>query len=449
MGIYADRLLLEQKQDQAFIQAINEVYFGRTPSINRVFNAFCDWREPFISNTKYYTTTTFKNMYNKDMEVFRNEVCRQFGFKSFSYNVLPIAVINSFTFGGGPAEFITRNPASIIVDKNGYRFKDNTFINSIVAVFPDLIFNPEYSNEENFAIFLHEIGHNFQSAANNTTFSLGMASGLIFCWQYLIDALMHNELSHGAFNLIQNNVSKIQVLGYLYSSVSMIIYAITKCARIIKAWSRFFLMPINMILGFCEKLQDFLIDILTFRHGNDYLGERFADGFAASYGFSEALATGLQKMGKLYTAEPMLDDLLNNVPIIGHIMDLACLPGMMLLGILDCHPNVASRCYSVIADLKQDLKDPNLSPETRKQLTKEINNYEKVMHDYFDKATKLENPRMISAYVQKWIYDNGGDAKFKLSELPFMNSGGFRGETNRTAQWINQDKYNILNTKII
>ena len=40
LGIYADRVLLEQKSDKAFIQAINEVYFGRTAGINRVFNAY-------------------------------------------------------------------------------------------------------------------------------------------------------------------------------------------------------------------------------------------------------------------------------------------------------------------------------------------------------------------------------------------------------------------------
>ena len=450
MGIYADRLLIEQKQDQAFLQAINEVYFGRGPQINSLFNAYCDWREPFISNSKYYNSSLFKNVYNKNMDIVRELVCKQFGFKTFSYILMPQSGINSFTFSGGLTSFITRNPATIKIDpKNGYKFKEDTHVNAIVGVYADLIFNPEYSNEENFAAFLHEIGHNFQTAANNTIFSLNCISGIVNCINFPKDALYLNDVAFGVANKLQNKLATIEIAGNLYSVIASIVYSIDKCKQFFEIWKNFFLIPVDKIMKFCNELMMFLDSIVKFKHQEKYLGERFADGFAASYGFGEALASCLLKFKNIQTKEPLLDDLLNTVPVIGHIMDLVCLPGMMLLGIIDVHPRVASRCYSIISDLKQDLNDPSLSPELKKQLSKEIDDYEIYMHNYFDNALKLENPRVISSAVHKWIYDMGGDIKFKISELPYMNSGGFRGETNRTAQWINQDKYNILNTKII
>lgn len=41
----------------------------------------------------------------------------------------------------------------IEITKEGYKFKDDTNIHSVVAVFPDLVFSPYYTSEENFAIF--------------------------------------------------------------------------------------------------------------------------------------------------------------------------------------------------------------------------------------------------------------------------------------------------------
>jgi len=448
MGLYADKALIEQKQHENFLQVLNEVYFGRGPQINALFNAYCDWREPFISKTKYYTGG-FKNVYNKDMQVFREMVCKQFGFKTFSYNVLPIAEPNSFTLGSC-LPFVARNPNNIIIDKkNGYRFKDNNIVSSIVAVYPELAFSPEYSNEENFAIFLHEIGHNFQRAANNTIFSLDSAAALI---NYFIfnnfPGMIYNDYTYTVVNDIQNKLSDIKVLSTIYSCVSMIIYALSRCKTFIQGWSNVLLIPIGSILSFVYRLESFLRSIINLSAIEGYYGERFADGFAASYGFGEALSSALRKMDTYITGEPTVDDLINKAPIVGHIMNAACLPGMMLCGIIDVHPSTASRCYSIIKDLKTDLNDPTLSPELKKQLKKEIDSYENTMHKFFDVATKAENPRALPTIIQKWMYEKGGDLKFKISELPFNKIGGFRAETNKTRDYIKNDRY-IKTVKII
>lgn len=105
MSIFCNEHSIESYQDRQLQQAINEAYFGRNPGITKVYNAYCDWREPLISKSKYFTAT-IKNVYNEDMKYFRKCVCEQFGFETFSYTVVQSATINSFTI----TEFIpTRN----------------------------------------------------------------------------------------------------------------------------------------------------------------------------------------------------------------------------------------------------------------------------------------------------------------------------------------------------
>ena len=115
---------------------------------------------------------------------------------------------------------------------------------------------------------------------------------------------------------------------------------------------------------------------------------------------------------------------------------------MLLWGLVDVHPSFENRAYSIVNDLKADLNDPSLSPAMKKQLQKEIDEYEKYMTKYFEESKKLKNPNVVMAYMQDFVYNKcGGDIKYKLSELPFKN--GFRGETIRTKDNI------ISDTKII
>lgn len=129
MSIFCNEHSIESYQDRQLQQAINEAYFGRNAGITKVYNAYCDWREPLISKSKYFTAT-IKNVYNEDMKYFRKCVCEQFGFETFSYTVVQSATINSFTI----TEFIpTRNKNKLEITKNGYKFKDGSNVNAIVG----------------------------------------------------------------------------------------------------------------------------------------------------------------------------------------------------------------------------------------------------------------------------------------------------------------------------
>jgi hypothetical protein len=451
LGLYADKIMLEQKQEQQFIQAIDEVYFGRTPSINNLFNAYCDWREPLLTPLPKLWSNSFNNWYNKQHEYFEDMVCKQFGFNTFSYQVGSDNRTNSCTLSYGLLPF-GASSKEIIIDKDGYKFKDNTKFNSVVIVYPALIFNPDFTHEEAFSIFLHEIGHNFQAAANNTIFCLAAATGLFRLMLYTIQykspieamytLLLTSNISRGIINKIHNTMSRNSLCSNLLVCVNMMLYAIKHCIHVVKYWSNLFLIPINSIMSLLYALPSLLIEIITGIHSYNYYCERFADSFAASYGFGPAVASSQNKFANITTGDPTTDIVFNDIPVFSHVLKLAMLPTSILLTLIDVHPDSASRCASVIKDMKRDLDDPKLDPKLRKQLAKEVDEYELAMNQYFDEATKLKNPNIVGAFLQRYIYELGGGAKMKLSELPYMRIGGFGSQTNKNTNNI------IINTKI-
>lgn len=456
MALFLSEQQLEDRQEKMFLQAVNEVYFGRTPGINSLFNAYCDWREPLVSKTKYFTATP-KNMYNKEMEFFRKKVCEQFGFKSFSYNIIPSGRVNSFTFG----QIIpTRTPDKIEVTKEGYRYKKDANISSIIAVYPDLVFGPQYTNEENFAILLHEIGHNFQSALNHTILSLNAATGV---FQLLIDFLRYGPLEPAvnlmwssetikdSTNKFLNSVSSNKVIGCIYSVTSVLLYTLSTFKNLVFGLMRVTMAPINLIINALYRLLPFMLELLTGNAQLGYYEERFSDGFAASYGFGEPLITALSKMGGKVNSSAIVNDIITNIPIVGHLYTAACIPGFLLWSLIDVHPSFEDRAMSIVKDLKTDLNDPSTPPQMKAQLKKEIDNYEKAMDTYFKESKKISNPKMIPAILQEFIYKKcGGGIKFKISELPYKH--GFRSDTNKVTNSIidgDYDNKSIINTKII
>ena len=170
-----------------------------------------------------------------------------------------------------------------------------------------------------------------------------------------------------------------------------------------------------------------------------YYGERFADEFAASYGFGDDLSSALSKLdGNGVSLNPLLDKVVGSIPVVSHLYSAACMPGLMLIDVADCHPSYQARAYDILDALKKDLNDPSLSPSLKKQLQEEIDQYEKSMNSYFAKSKKLKNPAVVTAFAQEFIYTKcKGGLKYKLSELPFfLTKDGYRGMTNITADTI-------------
>ena len=131
---------------------IQEVYFGRIPEIEEIFQEFVKLR------TDYMAIRTGKN--SKQIAKIEKLIEHFFGFKAFSLDIVNNNSPNAYTYP--VASSIDINPVNYIeTTSKGYRFKKEANVATISMITTGLFTNKAFSNEEVFATFLHEIGHSF------------------------------------------------------------------------------------------------------------------------------------------------------------------------------------------------------------------------------------------------------------------------------------------------
>ena len=88
------------------IEALNEVYFGQTPGITKVFDAFCKFRDKYVTNRKFFSFDIDAD-HDPDLADFIKEVEREFNIYSFSF-LFPISLVffKYFIIMSFPSEFI-------------------------------------------------------------------------------------------------------------------------------------------------------------------------------------------------------------------------------------------------------------------------------------------------------------------------------------------------------
>lgn len=447
--------MLEQKQDTIFRQVLNETYFGRTPGINRVFNAFCDFRDKY-KNNRLIGKSDMSAQSDPLLKTFVREIEREFGFYSVSIILNNSDSTNMMTsipvFGVGPNK--------VEITKTGYRYKKDAKVSTIFIVIPGLLFNAEYSNEECFAVFLHEIGHNFQNSLNSTLIGLNWATNLIYIFNAIeaglkgdIEKLMFQIASIGtSTNIFNTEVSKAfnkivvdnDAVAKMYSFFSFLYNTCSDIRSQFRIIKNIVQIPFALIIGGLESLIKLAFNPIGSYYG--YMGERFADGFPPSYGFGAEKASALMKMDKTSSYFGFIGKVIDSVPVVGHVYNAMLIPGLMITTFGDVHPETYARLYSILNDLKADLNDPNLDPKLKKQLEEEIARYEKAIEQNFAEAKRINNPELARVWFSEFMYYHAkGGLKYRLFDV----ENKFRITTNATVSDIKQGKYDIISkTKI-
>lgn len=455
MALFVDEQVIEERENKQFIQMINEAYFGRTPGITRCFNAFCDFRNKYLRSNKVgQTIVSITNLtadHDKDLHRFCNEMERQFGFDSFFLVIENSATVNAYTypimFGAGDKD----PKKNLIIDKEGYHFKKELKMSGIVCIYTSLLFNIDFSNEEMFAIILHEVGHNFQSYINGSVRSLDVVYKILYIYETILYTLINlgqgdieyaiskiSELfmiskpTHSVFFKAYNKLTSNENMINLYSYFNFVKGLISVPTALIQGILMVPLIPIQgIMIGISAVMQSLMILPI---HANKYLGEQIADAFPTYYGFGVANINTF-KEGKLSPFGPFVKTV-SNLPLIGHIYNLFLIPTEILLSIGDEHPSDIVRCQSMIDAMKTDLNDKRLSPKLRKELSKQITEIEKGMDDYYEKACTIKNPHVFKNFINRAIFNKGGDFKYKAFKSIFnphadnlANANMVRGES--------------------
>lgn len=401
MGIYGNKY----KQ-----VPLNEVYFGKTIGIQKVFDAFCEIRKACRKKDGF----NVKDSINSSTEVlkFNRAMEDEFGFSDFTVIFMPAMAYQAMTLPiGFRLDFNMINPGKyLIASKEGFKYKKEAKYATMVMMSYGIMFGTEFTEEEAFAVFLHEVGHNFASAVSTNLCVLNNIN-IVYTEAMILQSM---------FNVVQlrKNIKTSQLLQYLatgalniFTTTSVftdIVSYVTKLAadnsvlagigRIAKFYIAIiaFSLPVEQramaaITNFIDILRsnkinkiNFLINsfknqlgqiledpfkfpVLAIGYGN----ENFSDNFPTIYGFGPALTSGLLKL-QYGTKGSIIGSVIETAPILNNLMDAALIPLEVIFGMFDPHPTTAARGENQIALLKAETEKSNIDPKMKKRILSDI-----------------------------------------------------------------------------
>ena len=144
----------------SMLQAINEVYFGKTPEILAMEKQLHKFRSKYMG--RYISNISVNS--DEDLLKFNRMVEDYFGFGCFTLHIQNEIMPNAFTL---PLDYrIDVGLTSNSIEKGVNHFKLNKKLDytGIVYITSAVMFNSDFTTPEVMAVILHEIGHNFYFA---------------------------------------------------------------------------------------------------------------------------------------------------------------------------------------------------------------------------------------------------------------------------------------------
>ena len=135
--------------------------------------------------------------------------------------------------------------------------------------------------------------------------------------------------------------------------------------------------------------------------------EKFADNFAAMYGYSEQLISAFSKMSINYSS---MEKSIKKIPILGGIVGINrilndVLYRTMLPGV-DPHPTMHTRMMNLMKELEFELKnDESMSPTMKKDIEGQIQRSKMLLDKYYNGENEDLSDTMLKKY-NKYIQPN-------------------------------------------
>ena len=405
---------------------LNEAYFGKTKALLELESAIHDLRKHYELGSNMIGT--------KDIKRVEDAIKKQFNMEYFSLNIIPQNIPNAFTYKIATRFDIAvtnKLKKMVIADqKNGYRFRDKNGLVIVVAIYSGVLLNPEFTDAEIVAILLHEIGHNFSDVISNYV-KLGNNCMLVL-WviKIIIQALLAvenpkniNGLINGISSTVQNTnvfqkIKKEFMENYselfdnvffraINAGIGMFKDVMTNIAmayiRLIQGTT----ISIGSLLfggtdnilkvrGILDKPFDF-VQKLTFKRHDEIIGDKFA----AIYGYGPEQYTALNKLKKtLLPAEDIIRQLPYGDVFLANakVANIDSFAG-------DSHPHNIQRLNTMIHSLEFELSKPNLEPEIKKTVEKQLKEMNKLKEDFLkltnDEEEYIRTEKVFAAIVEK------------------------------------------------
>lgn len=255
-----------------------------------------------------------------------------------------------------------------------------------------LIYAFKLTAEELMGIILHEIGHDFDASLFHllTYVNIGIffdntgMTGLNNIFSFLITEPMSKIFQFG-----NRFVSQIPLLNNIVTTLSL-------------AWFDFnsflgTLTALNVIARLMNPI--YLINLINPANLFGYAGEKYADSFAASYGYAVPLSSALNKFETAEKRGCVLDSAVKTIPLINVFYNYNNVMIKLCTAFLDPHPNTYTRIQSQLNKLKRDLNDPSINKNIRNDLKKEIASLEKFIDNEVLNEDELTKKGQVFTYL--------------------------------------------------
>lgn len=374
--------------EDTYLKNLNEVYLGKGPIVP-MQQQFSILRSK-IKNIKVTSTT------NLDPEIlkFNRIVEKTFGFYKFSLYIQPNELPNVYTFTADyffTDEQKAKIKKELIASPTGFSY-EKVFpgVSIVVAINSCVIYDDQYTDEEIIGALLHEIGHGFFEVIMDednvyipSTNSLRIINTIL--------GLMKDKIKNRS-NVSAESVSKeLNKFGKLFSSVKGIF------KKKIKS------------MFFREALGDNMTKRMI-----PYTNEKFADTFAAMYGYSNEVHQFLDKVRKY------VYDLAYGVRKYPRIIEIMKAYKMYLgdfmtyiLGLQDEHPEGLTRIKTAIDYLKRELQRDTIDPAMKREILEQINFLNHLIEEFMNFPKDEDSMRIVRLYSIMLYKKFGGDRREK------------------------------------
>lgn len=279
--------------------------------------------------------------------------------------------------------------------------------------------NTEFTDAEITATLLHEIGHCVQYFTNShirrfTVTNTIVQNILTFIKIQSKDPNIIANLSGGIIadlilnpailSKVNNKIKQNSILSNVFGTVDTIKGIYIYLLRSI--FAVFGLSPLTTIKNNMHSLNsiNYLDPIKIGQKLTSSVtgkpSEYNADSFAVAFGYSEDLASGLLKMNLSHSPTGTnMEEIINNIPIIGTINNVSSIPFRILMSPFEAHPLSPKRINAMVVELETELKRSDLSPAMKKEVKENI----KAIKETVDLYTAPKNTPDTLKYNRKWL----------------------------------------------
>lgn len=416
----------------SMLQAINEVYFGKTPEILAIEKQLDKFRNKYMTEIKFFAEY---NSSDSDLLKFNRMIEDYFGFEAFSLSIHH--KLFSISAGTVPVYYnydVTNMNKYLITTKNGFKFDKKAKYTLYIIITTNVIFNPEITSGEILAALLHEIGHNFYIAIHKSGF---IFSKITTIYNYIMYSFIKDNIFGNVYNIIKDtNLFKLTVFklsNYLKRNTSFWAW-IEDYIRLyfdvsddINDIYQNFIKTITLGFSQYKKIPKFiynkLLNPLTYINSKySYDNERFADNFATMYGYGPELASGIEKINSVQYNIGFAK-IISEIPILNYIYSINIFASISVMLLFDEHPSLLSRFTDQVKLLEREIKKNDIDPKMKKSMQNDINNLNNTIKNMTTITKDIKDPNLISKIYYNALY-NATDSK-DIKDFLFDNRNKF------------------------